>query len=190
MAWLQSKTDYKITKIHHFLSLAFGKVKQDISYISNWIHYFHNKHQEHDSRLNLIEQQLNYMPKTREEIKNILDNYYSYDSIINRINDINQRLDIIEMRKPADQKTAIKEKIIKKITKNSKNYIKSVIYSLIKKYGRISAPQLKEIVVEEQGLCSKSSFYRLLSELESDNEVGIIRQGKEKLYLYKTAIVK
>ena len=94
------------------------------------------------------------------------------------------------MRKPADQKTAIKEKIIKKITKNSKNYIKSVIYSLIKKYGRISAPQLKEIVVEEQGLCSKSSFYRLLSELESDNEVGIIRQGKEKLYLYKTAIVK
>ena len=54
-----------------------------------------------------------------------------------------------------------KEKFLKRIAKNSKGYIKNLILSFIKKYGSISGFQLKDIVVLEQGLCSKSTFYRL-----------------------------
>ena len=57
--------------------------------------------------------------------------------------------------------------------------------STIQKYESISSLKLREIVVEEQGLCSKSSFYRLLTELEDSGEVDVARQGTEKLYLSK-----
>ena len=74
--------------------------------------------------------------------------------------------------------------------KNSKDYVKTVIISLIKKYNRISAPQLKEILVEEQALCSKSSFYRLLVELEQEEEIGALQTGKEKAYFAKAQVIK
>ena len=44
---------------------------------------------------------------------------------------------------------------------------------------------LKEIVVDEQNLCSKSSFYRLLEEIEQLDDVGVIKHGKEKHYVSK-----
>ena len=64
--------------------------------------------------------------------------------------------------------------------------MKSVVLSYIKKYERISALQLKEIVVDEQNFCSKSSFYRLLEEIEALDEIGVIKQGKEKHYIAKS----
>ncbi len=89
------------------------------------------------------------------------------------------------LEKLEKKKTSIKDKIIRKITKNSKDYLKSIIVSYIKKYGSISAMQLKEMIVEEQGLCSKSSFYRMLEEIESIEEIGTVRKGKEKHYIAK-----
>ena len=74
---------------------------------------------------------------------------------------------------------------MKRLTRNSKEYVKSVIISYIRKYERISALQLKDIIVEEQNLCSKSSFYRLLEEVEGIDELGVIKQGKEKHYVSK-----
>ena len=73
---------------------------------------------------------------------------------------------------------------MKRLTRNSKEYVKSVILSYIKKYERISALQLKEIVVDEQNFCSKSSFYRLLEEIEQLDDIGVIKEAKEKHYLY------
>ena len=98
-----------------------------------------------------------------------------------------QRLESIQKRleKLEEKKQTLKEKLVKKITKNSKEYVKTIILSYIKKYEKISALQLKEMVVDEQGLCSKSSFYRLLEELESLEEISVIKKGKEKHYLSK-----
>ncbi len=98
-----------------------------------------------------------------------------------------QRLEIIQKRleKLEEKKQTLKERLVKKITKNSKEYVKTIILSYIKKYEKISALQLKEMVVDEQGLCSKSSFYRLLEELESLEEISVIKKGKEKHYLSK-----
>lgn len=158
-------------------------------HVTNWLQYFHQKHQQHDFRLDMIEQQLSYIPKSPQEIKQIIDSYYSYDNLHDRIHEISRRLDEIEQKK-YEPKQIVKERIIKKIAKNSKDYVKNLIFSLIKKYGKISAPQLKEMIVHEQGLCSKSSFYRLLEELESDEEINIVKQGKEKIFFSKTAIIK
>ena len=41
------------------------------------------------------------------------------------------------------------------------------------------------MVVYDQGLCSKSSFYRLLDEIEALEDIGTVKKGKQKYYLYK-----
>ena len=192
MRIFKNKNEVAVSKIHSFLSIAFAKVKNDMMQVTNWLKYFHQKHQEHDHRLNMIEQQLSYIPKSRNEIKQIIDSYYSYDHIQNQVRELSQRLDELEYKKIIrhEPKQVVKERIVKKIAKNSKDYVKNVILSLIKKYDKISAPQLKDIIVEEQGFCSKSSFYRILEELESDEEINTIKQGKEKVFFFKTAIIK
>ena len=167
-----------------------------------------------------LNDELSSIPKRPEDIKKIIDYYYSYEGLLNKISHLNSRIDeIIEsqnkekqslsvsakspqhpevleggdildniakrLKKLEHRKIFMKEKIMKRLTKNSKDYVKGMVISYIKKYGSITATQLKDMVVEEQGLCSKSSFYRMLEEVESDENIGVVWQGKEKHYLYK-----
>ena len=150
--------------------------------------------------------ELSYIPKKPEEIKRIVDSYYSFDNLTERIKMLNEKIDNLQL-KPIQEttihpglhviekrlsdleeqkKATIREKVVKRVTKNSKEYVKSLILSYIRKYGQISSLQLKEMIVQDQGLCSKSSFYRLLEELEELDEIGTAKQGKQKYYLYKT----
>jgi len=76
---------------------------------------------------------------------------------------------------------------VKKVARHSKDYVKNLILSAISRYDQISAMQLREMVVEEQGLCSKSTFYRILEEIEAEDRVEMVAQGKEKAYLPRIA---
>ncbi len=216
------------TGIVEHVKSSFDRVKLEVTQILEWLYFFHQKHQEHDIRLKLVENQLSYMPKTPAEIKKIVDQYYSYDHILNRvrklhgkvddlldthkpvirrlqevetslskvgktneplyhkIRDIHSRLETIERKaikmSTSAPKNALREKIVEKVARNSKEYIKNVIVSLIQKYGSVSGFQLKEMVVDEQGLCSRSSFYRLLAEVERQHPITLTWKGKEKHY--------
>ena len=72
---------------------------------------------------------------------------------------------------------------MRKLARNSKEYIKNLVLSLVHKYTRMGALQLREIIVEEQGLCSKSSFYRILEEMESENSLQVVSDGKHTIYV-------
>lgn len=195
MIWFLKKKEQQPVHEHHFhsvLTTAFSHVKRDIHIILSWLNYFHKKHQEHDKRLDAIESQLTQIPSSPEQIKQIVDYYYSYENILQKIHELKEKVDSIESQKAintAERKYNLKERLIKKITKNSKDYVKSIILSTIRKYQKIPASEIKEMVVEEQGLCSKSSFYRLLQELEESNDIDVIQQGKEKIYISKIAAI-
>jgi DNA repair exonuclease SbcCD ATPase subunit len=269
-----------LTNLHSLLSDSFKNVEKDTHYILSWLQYLYQKNIQQEQLIHTLQTELSYTPKSKEEIKKIVDEFYSYEHIIERIKTLENRIDEIkksallfeeshtnltrhqgELRKLQDElhekhselhsehhslsqkhtelrhdhhelrqkyedlgpqiedlkaqiqheklqpigpavdleelkkrlekleekKSSIKEKIIKRITKNSKDYVKSLMISYIKKYGEISALQLKEMVVEEQGLCSKSSFYRLLEEIEESADIGVIKKGKEKHYIIKVS---
>lgn len=141
--------------------------------------------------------ELRALPKDAATIKRIIDEHYDFEAILGKIRKIEDKLSSLEHTKAvpapvvreiqhiapvqAPSRTALREKIIQRITRNSKEYLKSMILSMISKYGRISALQLREMIVEEQGLASKSSFYRLLEELEDEEAVTVISDGKEKV---------
>lgn len=90
----------------------------------------------------------------------------------------------------SQKSTPLKERILRRISRNSKDYIKGVLRSMIFKYGRISAIQLRDIVVEEQVLCSRSSFYRILDEVETEEGIVCQQDGKEKEYFADPKIIK
>lgn len=213
---LHQKHESRFERLHDFLSIAFDKVKQDIHNVRSWIEYFNNKHSHHDSRINnlhqrleSIEKKVEYLPYKSEDIRKLIDYSYAYSDIVEKINRLSTKVEHIEsksetLHKKFDQnshssqsyghdlkeKVNIRQRLVKKITKGSKEYVKSVILSLIRKYKEISAYQLREIIVEEQGLCSKSSFYRLLKEIEELPEINVERGLKEKSYFIDEKLVK
>lgn len=214
MFWKKSNTEKKLQQINDVVKKSFSNVKRDTTNIFQWLNYFYRKNLEQEQMIKGLQMELSYIPKTREEIRRIIDDYYSFESIIARIREISSKVDEIEKRQSVEaekqmqyirpkevypdisyiekriekleqKKMTIKEKIMKRLTRNSKEYVKGVILSYIKKYEKISALQLKEMVVDEQNFCSKSSFYRLLEEIEELDDIGVIKEGKEKHYISK-----
>ena len=229
------KVERGLTQLHYLLTHSFKNVQKDTAYILNWLNYLYQKNMQQEQLIRDLQQELQYTPKNKEEIKKIVDEFYSYEALQERIKELHEKVDELQkshndlhqkhheiepkieakieelkaqlgtrkqelqpqvppsgmdqltrrLEKLEAKRATIKEKIIKRITKNSKDYIKSIMLSYIKKYGNITALQLKEMVVEEQGLCSKSSFYRLLEEIEEEPEIGVIKKGKEKHYIAK-----
>ncbi|MBI2546751.1 hypothetical protein HYV81_06250 [Candidatus Woesearchaeota archaeon] len=218
MLWFRKKnTDIqKIDALHLALKASFENVKRDTQNLYSWLNFLYQKAQQQEHTIRDLQLQLKYVPKTPEEIKNIVDRYYNYEGLLERLNAIKARIE--ELRQSQDQQSAkspqahfsngaaakldsialrleklesqhgqsnMRDKIIRRIAKYSKDYIKTKMFDLIRKYEKVSALQLREIIVEEQGLCSKSSFYRILEELESQDDIETVRDAKEKFYFFK-----
>ena len=210
MFWKKDNTEKKLMQMNELLKKSFANVKRDTTSIFQWMNYFYRKGMEQEQIIKRLQLELSYMPKTREEIRRIVDDFYSFEGIMAKMRELSEKVEELARKQPVQaerampgevegvssiekrlerleqKKLSMREKIMKRLTRNSKEYVKSVILSYIKKYERISALQLKEIIVDEQNLCSKSSFYRLLEEIEQLDDVGVIKQGKEKHYISKT----
>ena len=207
MLWLkkQSDNERKFSQLQNLLIRSFSNVKNDTQNIFKWLNHIQQKNLEQENQIKQHQLELSYMPKKPEDIRKIIDSYYSFDNIMEKIKMINEKVDSIATSKgsiPQIQpvtsemehrlasleekgKATIREKVVKRVTRNSKEYVKNLILSYIQKYGQISSLQLKDMVVYDQALCSKSSFYRLLDELEALDEIGTARKGRQKYYLYK-----
>ena len=208
MFWLktkkQSSTERKLTQMHHLLAMSFSNVKNDTQKIFQWLNFLHQKNMDQESMIKQLQLELSYMPKKPEDIRKIVDTYYSFDNMMERIKMINEKVDNLSVQGTAPQvqpvmheiehrladleeqkKATIRDKVVKRVTRNSKEYVKNLMLSYIRKYTQIGALQLKDMVVYDQGLCSKSSFYRLLDEIEALEDIGTVKRGKQKYYLYK-----
>ena len=184
--------------MNNLLAASFANVKNDTQNIFKWLNFLYQQNQDQQQQIKQLQLELSYIPKKPEDIRKIIDTYYSFDNITERIKLLNEKIDSLQVQKPhiehtglyeikqrltslEEQKRAtIREKVIKRVTRNSKEYVKSLILSYIRKYSQISGLQLKDMVVHDQGLCSKSSFYRLLEEIESTDEIGIDKKRKDK----------
>lgn len=217
MFWLkaQSHTEKKLSQMQGLLIRSFSNVKNDTQKLFQWANYLHQKSMNQENQIKQLKLELSYIPKNPEDIRRIVDSYYSFDSIMERIKLINEKVDSISAKKESaagsaiqpqtyapeypeitkieqrlsqleeQKKATIREKVVKRVTRNSKEYVKNLILAYIRKYTQIGALQLKDMVVYDQGLCSKSSFYRLLDEIELSDEIGTVKKGKQKYYLYK-----
>lgn len=226
MGWLFGKEDDgRVSALDRALKESFARVRQDMQTIYQWLAYFQQltarqqqllEEQQHDlddagqelvrhkQVIERLQSELRSMPRDSATIRRIIDAYYDFDSILDRIRKIEDKLSHLERAKAVPSQVihqirreatalphvappaapprtqALRDKVVQRITRNSKDYLKSMILSMITKYGQISALQLREMIVEEQGLASKSSFYRLLEELEDEGAITVVHDGKEK----------
>ena len=195
--------------LHSYLKNSFSNVKKDTSALFQWIQFLHSKLQQQEQVITSLHTQLNSQLLTPKDIKHLVDAQFdlqNIQSLHHKVNHLNRKIEIMtslhdthnsriselhHRLENADvtankRSSSLKEKIIKKLTRNSKSYVKNTILGYIEKYQEIPALQLKEMLVEEQGICSKSSFYRLLQELEDQDRVGVIKDGKQKVYMAKS----
>tara|TARA_Y100000310_G_scaffold278140_1_gene296403 strand:+ start:1313 stop:2104 length:792 start_codon:yes stop_codon:yes gene_type:complete len=155
------------------------------------------KLEELNEKVQNVESAAHLMPKI-EEIKSKINNLEdSHAPIKQRVEEHASKLEKLEFghtNKPIHQQPktvhSARENLMRKIAKSSKDHVKTILRSLIIKYGQIHALQLREIVVEEQGLCSKSSFYRILEELEQEEDISVLHEKKEKKYIFKAIRVE
>ena len=209
-----SKKDSRISMV---LKASFDHVRQNFDHAFSWVNYLNQKQVEQDkkldkvdSRLENIEIYLSQIPNLNAQMRSIMDLHFTYESVLKRLNDIEGRMksltiqdlnmpqtQLVEIKnklenlekKKEDIKSNLKEKMLRTITRNSKDYIQSTLLSLIRKYERVSAYKLKEMIVEEQGLCSKSTFYRILEDIEKREDVDVVREGKEKVFFIRLSAV-
>lgn len=195
----------RLDKLEERITQSFARVREDADVLFQWVHYL-NAQQEQSRRAmeqfqKMVEQQLqqhsqqmkqalhdvNQLMSQRilpphsvsiEEVKQVVDVHtrsLPFSELIDRLNKVETRL--------RDSKPTLRDKIVQNVARYGKDFIKGKILSYIEKYERISGLKLREMVVEEQGLCSKSSFYRLLEELESHKNLSVVVEGKEKVFI-------
>jgi hypothetical protein len=210
---IRSGTEKKLSQMHSLLQRSFANVKGDTQKLFQWANYLHQKNMQQDSEIKQLKLELSYIPKNPDDIKKIVDSYYSFDNMMERVKILNEKIESLKdsrseqmpvsqrpqsyhneaieqlqeriLQLEEQKKATMREKVVKRVTRNSKEYIKQLILSYVRKYTQIGALQLKDMVVYDQGLCSKSSFYRILDEIESMDEISTVRKGKQNYYLFK-----
>lgn len=149
------------------------------------------------ARLKQVEQKVEVLGVSVHAVEPIIDRLTALNSqvtlveesqknIFERLREITSKVDKFENKvEQTRTRTSmnLRDKIVRKVAKHSKDYVKNLIISIIGKYDEISALQIREMIVEEQGLCSKSTFYRILEEIEQERTVSMISKGKEKSYM-------
>lgn len=161
--------------------------------------------EEQKLALNELKVTVQHLPKTHAEVRSLVESHFDWKPLLERVRRIEHKIELLEMQRErqvqsrplrheppsvsAEQKPeqkpapAIREKLMRKLARNSKDYIKNLILGLVHKYGKSSAMQLREMIVEEQGLTSKSSFYRILDELEREGQLERVSKGKQAVYV-------
>lgn len=192
---------------HQLVAQSFSHVRKDVQNMYDWIRYLHQQNKAQQEHINHLAGQVQSQVMHKEELDNRTQAHVR--ELNSRVFEVEKRVSQVHqaqaahpvqthelvskiaevmgnMRAPsvpyAAPTSSLQEKVIKKVQQHSKDYIKTAIRQLIAKYAKMSGIQLREILVEEQALCSRSSFYRLLGELEDDGLVNVLASGKEKVY--------
>ncbi|MFT4304119.1 MAG: hypothetical protein ACMXYG_06130 [Candidatus Woesearchaeota archaeon] len=147
-----------------------------------------------DLRVELKEEIISSLPKNPaisqlQPIQTLPEVTIQTPAVFQQLSDLNNQISELKtnlntLQDKTSPKQNLKERIFKKVTRHSKEYVKSMLMSLIKKHQKISGLDLREIVVEDQGIVSKSSFYRILTEIEEEEGIHVLHEGKEKHYFY------
>jgi len=176
MAWFsKKKKQEEITSLELSMNQSFDMLKYDVSGVKSsilmnnqniyqWLQFLYKRIQEQDQKIKELE------TKEKPAEKPLIEH-------------LSQLLKRRTEPKPPTKISTFKEKVIQKMTRNSKQFIKNTMISLINKYQRISAYELKQIIVEEQKLTTKSTFYRLLKEIEKNSEISTLKQGGDRIFI-------
>src|SRR3989338_8449339 len=101
MFWIkrQSQTERKLSQMSSLLARSFSNVKNDTQKIFQWLNFLYQKNQEQENKIRQLQLEISYIPKRPEDIRKIIDSYYSFDNLMERIKMINEKVDRLASRR-------------------------------------------------------------------------------------------
>lgn len=81
-------------------------------------------------------------------------------------------VDVLSRKVEKKNSSKLKDEVVRKFRRHKREMIKHKIVDTVR-LRRISLPELKEIIVDEMGYCSKATFYRYYNELRNEGTVTV-----------------
>lgn len=105
---------------------------------------------------------------------------------IDKLLDINKQLQeqIKRLEAKIGEPKGLKSELMRSFKRNKKQIIKQRILSLVKER-QVPVPELKEIIVDDKGYCSKATFYRYVDELKSEGSLNMISIDGNQIVIAK-----
>lgn len=205
------RTKKKLDQIHSAVEDSFSRVRSDTTILFEWIRFLHEQLEAQKRALH-TQQSLMSSGISEGKVRDLIDLHaprlpdvkplhekvQGYDVRLAQIEQALERIaeqaknqaSMVVVDPMKVRQTRLQEKIVRSVNKQSKEYIKKTILSLLEKYDQISASALREMVVDEQLLCSRSSFYRCIDELREQGELDAVSSGKEKVLARNRKVFK
>ena len=109
----------------------------------------------------------------RKELDNLKNQVVEYlPRLLEQNNQILRRMEVLE-RAVIKQSDPIKEQLLSRFKKGRRDIVKDRILALSREK-EPSLGQLRDIIVLEQRLCSRATFYRYLSELQASGTLAVV----------------
>ena len=84
MFWSKGFED-SLDRMSQLLQSSFSNLKNDTNSLFQWVQYLNRKNQEQEAMIRMLTQEISAMPKSPEQIKKIVDSYYSYEGLLGQI---------------------------------------------------------------------------------------------------------
>ncbi|MEK6967665.1 MAG: hypothetical protein AABX51_03480 [Nanoarchaeota archaeon] len=173
------------------LTSAFGKVRQDTHNLFSWISYFHQHLTDHRKETHHLRQ------KFEEQNKHIIYLHHKIEELEKKIGIIEtkpvQVPQIVHFSEPNPNQIRTKpepvanlrrprfeEKVLSKIRTKKRPYILQKILDTIGEAG-YSTKELERIIVDEQQLCGRTSFYSYIKELRLKKQISLKEKEFDKV---------
>ena len=115
MFWKKDNTEKKISQMNDLLKKSFENVKRDTTGIFQWMNYFYRRGMEQEQLIKRLQLELSYMPKTREDIRRIIDDYYSFESIMAKISELNYKIDELARKHATQAERSVAQPVHKEV---------------------------------------------------------------------------
>jgi hypothetical protein len=131
---------------------SFTRIKQDIARLNSELLELKVEHKK------ILEENLDLKKKNTGKLDR---------ELISQI--IKETMDKLQKRK-----TGVTDNLVKKINKNRKSILKNRIQMLAEQK-KLSVSEIKDVLVDHEGLCSKATFYRYIEKMKDKGLIDLVK---------------
>ncbi len=172
----------ELENLKESLRESFGKIKEDFNSIDKDM-------KEKDKKFDLIKKELkelnnklieendNLNKKLLSLAKNSSKPEIDQEEIVNKVVEI-------ALQKINGKTSKLKDEFVKKFERKRKDLIKQKIIELANNQ-QLTIPEIKDILVDKEGYCSKATFYRYIEKLQNTKEIDFVELNERKVVINK-----
>ena len=112
MFWINQSAGKKIVQINHLVAKSFSNVKRDTQNIFQWLNFLYQKNMQQENKIRQLELELSYIPKRPEDIRRIIDTYYSFENISERIKILSEKVDELKAKRQSELRMFQRQNLI------------------------------------------------------------------------------